>query len=291
MDRRTIRVRGGELSYLAAEPAAPRGRVLLLHGGGADSAALSWGGLLGPLAEAGYAAYAPDAPGYGHSDPPRGRQDQAALEVRVAELVGLLGLEDAVVVGLSMGGGTALGYALARAGAGRPLPGLVLLGSYGLMPTMGGPLAHLAAWAWVRTRLGPAATRLVARRPAWVRASLASLVRDPASLPPGVVAEVTAALRGPSPGVFEQWQLSEIGPRRFRTDHRDRLGELACPVLFIHGERDPGVPLARVREAAHRIDRAEVVVVPGGRHWVQRDAPGATLAALTAFLERTCPAP
>ncbi|GAB3624128.1 alpha/beta hydrolase [Mariniluteicoccus endophyticus] len=288
MERRVVPLDRAAVSYLVAEPAGtPRGRLVLLHGGGADSAELSWGGLLDPLAERGYAAYAPDAPGYGHSGPPKGRQGQAELEARAAEFVDALGLEDAVVGGLSMGGGVSLGLALRRAAAGRPVPGLVLLGSYGLMPGMG-RWAQGAAALWVWSRLGPWATRTIARSPRLVRASMSSLVRDPAAFPAGFDELLVGALRGDSAKYFQQWQLGEVTFRGLRTDYRDRLGELGCPVLLVHGEKDPGVPLRWARQAADRLADAELVVVPGGRHWVQRDAPRETLEAVSTFLGRVC---
>ncbi|MCT2582145.1 alpha/beta fold hydrolase [Actinophytocola gossypii] len=48
-------------------PSARERTVLLLHGGGTDSASLSWGGVGPRLAAAGYSVVAPDHPGYGHS--------------------------------------------------------------------------------------------------------------------------------------------------------------------------------------------------------------------------------
>src|SRR5512136_1940668 len=44
--------------------------VLLLHGTGIDSAVLSWGEVIRPLAESGHRVVAPDLPGYGDSDRP-----------------------------------------------------------------------------------------------------------------------------------------------------------------------------------------------------------------------------
>lgn len=50
--------------------AGERGPALvLLHGGGTDSASLSWGEVLGPLS-AHYRVFAPDWPGFGQSDKP-----------------------------------------------------------------------------------------------------------------------------------------------------------------------------------------------------------------------------
>lgn len=283
MERRSVRLSGGVVSYLTAGR-GERGSVVLLHGGGADSAELSWGGVIPRLAEAGYGVCAPDHPGYGHSDRPASPQGQSELLTYLAELIETLDLTDAVLGGLSMGGGMALGHALEHR-----VRGLMLLGSYGLMPAMGGRLTHLASWLWVHSGAGPRVSRAMGRSPRLVEASLGSLVRDRSVLPADFGAEIRAALGGPGPATFEQWQRSEIGCSGLRTDYRERVGDLDCPVLFVHGAADPGVTLRWVRQAAAVVDDAELVVVPGGKHWVQRDAPEQTVQAMLSFLERVCP--
>jgi len=59
-------VEGVSLHYLTAGEGPP---VLLLHGGIVDSASLSWGEVVEPLA-ADFEVYALDLPGYGGSDWP-----------------------------------------------------------------------------------------------------------------------------------------------------------------------------------------------------------------------------
>lgn len=54
MQRRTVAVVDEAVSFLEWQPeGTPRGVVVLLHGGGLDSAELSWGDLGGRLAGAG----------------------------------------------------------------------------------------------------------------------------------------------------------------------------------------------------------------------------------------------
>jgi pimeloyl-ACP methyl ester carboxylesterase len=62
--RRTCDLGWGTVSYLEWLPDRATGPdVLLLHGGGVDCAALSWGGLAPVLAAAGHRVIAPDHPG------------------------------------------------------------------------------------------------------------------------------------------------------------------------------------------------------------------------------------
>jgi pimeloyl-ACP methyl ester carboxylesterase len=61
-----VEVKGLRIHYLTAGTGTP---VLLLHGGGTDSASLSWRLTIEPLADY-FRVFAPDWPGYGESDKP-----------------------------------------------------------------------------------------------------------------------------------------------------------------------------------------------------------------------------
>ncbi|WP_246227418.1 alpha/beta fold hydrolase [Propioniciclava coleopterorum] len=54
----------------------------------------------------------------------------------------------------------------------------------------------------------------------------------------------------------------------------------------MHGEADPGVPIAAARRAAASIRGAELVEIPRGGHWVQRDSPELVAEAVLGFLTR-----
>lgn len=289
--RALLELPSGPVSYLDFRPGsragAPAGTVVLLHGGGVDSALLSWGEVGPRLAAAGYRVVAPDHPGFGHSPPPPWRLTQQRLVGYVGEFVDALDLDRYVVGGLSLGGGMALGHAVARP---EQATGLMLLGSYGLMPRVSdGPLAgarQALTWAMLRSGALALVGRFTARSPAALAWSVkTALIRDPARRTPELMAEVTAAVRQDS-GVFEQWQRDEVGWRRLKTDYTPNLSSLRCPVLIIHGGRDAGVPVARAQAAAALIPHAELNVVAGAGHWVQRDQPDLAVAAMTDFLRR-----
>lgn len=87
-------------------------KVLLLHGGGCDSAMLSWKEVMEQFGEQ-YTVYAPDLLGYGKSDGYEGICGERFFEIHIAcikELIGQLKLESYVLIGLSMGG--AIAYSL-----------------------------------------------------------------------------------------------------------------------------------------------------------------------------------
>jgi pimeloyl-ACP methyl ester carboxylesterase len=98
--------------------------VLLLHGGGIDSAGFSYKYAMEPLARS-HRVFAPDWPGYGESDKP---DVEHTIEFYAAFLGGLM---DALQLerGISPGGGAVLGFALRSP---QRVEKLVLVDSYGL---------------------------------------------------------------------------------------------------------------------------------------------------------------
>lgn len=285
--RSVLELSSGPVSYLDFCPDDGSGTVVLLHGGGVDSASLSWGEVGPRLAAAGFRVIVPDHPGFGHSPPAPWPLTQQRLVGYVGEFVDALALGRYAIGGLSLGGGMALGHVLARPEA---ATGLMLLGSYGLMRRASdGPLAGLRqAMTWAMLRSGALALvgRWTARSPAMLAWSVrAALIRDPAQRTPELMAEITAAVRHDT-GVFEQWQRDEVRWNGLKTDYTAGLSSLRCPALIVHGDKDPGVPVARAHTAAALIPQAELKVLAGAGHWVQRERPDAVVAAMIDFLGR-----
>lgn len=285
--RHRIRLPCGEISYLEF-PASPAGggtTVLLLHGGGVDSAALSWGDVGPRLAAAGHRVITPDHPGYGASPLPDWPVIQQRLLAYVAQFIDALGLDRDgparyVIGGLSLGGGLALGHVLARPDR---VAGVILLDSYGLMPRLPGG-RQLPSWLLQRSGVLNALSRWMATNQVALDWSMRSLIRDPARRTPELMAEIAAAARRPGIGAFEQFQRDEICFNRLRTDYTPRLASISCPTLIIHGDRDTAVPVSRSRASAALIPQATLTIVAGAGHWVQRDAPDAVIDAMVAFL-------
>lgn len=289
--RRSVDLHWGQVSYLEwaprADSEANSPAVLLLHGGGLDSAWLSWGGLGPALAEAGYRVIAPDHPGFGESPPAPWPLTQERLVAYVGEFVDALGLRDYVVGGLSLGGGMTIGHVLNRPGDVR---GAILFGSYGLMDhQFEGPLAlpaHLVTWVTIRTGLLDRVMRAYGRDRKRMASSLRSLIRNPAERTPELLDAIMAeAERGSGLGPFAEWQRDQFLWNRLKTNYSQYLGSFTLPVLIVHGDRDQGVPVAVARAAADQIPDARLLVVPGGGHWVQRDRPDLVIPAVIEFLQ------
>lgn len=282
MVRSTIELPCGDVSYLDFHPDGAVGTVVLLHGGGVDSASLSWGEVGPRLAAAGYRVIAPDHPGHGQSPLPTWRVTQQRLVDYAGQFVDALGLDHYAIGGLSLGGGLAIGHVLRRP---EPITAVLLLDSYGLMPRLAGA-RQAPTWVMQRTGALDAVTRWMATNRSALTWSIKSLIRDPARRTPELVAEIIAAVAQPGFTAFEQWQRDEILWNRLRTDYTPQLSSIRRPTLIIHGERDAGVPVARARAAAALIPDTELKIVAGAGHWVQRDQPDEVIAAILGFLAR-----
>ncbi|CAM3378046.1 alpha/beta fold hydrolase [Occultella aeris] len=281
----------GPVSYLHWSPAAKASSspsvVVLLHGGNADSASLSWGELGSHLAAAGHRVVAPDHPGFGESPRAPWTATQDRLVAYVGELVDALGLEYYVIGGLSLGGGLTIGHVLARP---ERVTGAMLFGSYGLQDRLTGGWLSLPTqtltWLALRTGLLGLAQEAYARSPRLLASGMRQIVRSPDRLTEDLLAEITvAAGRKGARVAFEQWQRDQVLWNRTRTNYQDRLHDVAAPTLVVHGSQDSGVPVARAREAAARIPDAHLLVVDGAGHWVQRDRPDLVTPAVVRFLD------
>ncbi|HET9876659.1 MAG TPA: alpha/beta hydrolase, partial [Mycobacterium sp.] len=171
--RSTIALRCGSVSYLDFSARHIGSTVVLLHGGGVDSAALSWSEVGPGLAAAGHRVIAPDHPGHGKSPLPAWRVTQQRLVEYVAQFVEALDLDRYAIGGLSLGGGLAIGHVLERP---ERATSVLLLDSYGLMPRLAGARQALA-WVMQRTGALDAATRWMATNRSALTWSIKSVIR------------------------------------------------------------------------------------------------------------------
>lgn len=71
-----------------------------------------------------------------------------------------------------------------------------------------------------------------------------------------------------------------------RPEQESLLPQIACPTLVLTGERDTWAPPAQHAAMAAAIPRAELVIVPGAGHMIQREAPAAVNDAIAGWLAR-----
>lgn len=287
--RKTVRVLWGVVSYLDWDPnAESTSTVVLLHGGGVDNAALSWGEVGARLAASGHRVVAPDHPGFGESPRAPWVATQDRLVAYVGEFVDALGIDRYAIGGLSLGGGLSIGHVLTRP---ERVTGAMLLGSYGLMDRqVSGPFAlpaHVLTWLMLRTKLLSLAQRAYGKNRRLLARGMREIVRDPAQLTDELLDELMAAARREDGQVaFEQWQRDQVLWNRTRTNYTQQLDRFACPALVVHGDRDTGIPVSRARVASGRIPDAQLLLVRDAGHWVQRDRPDVVIPAMLDFLDR-----
>jgi pimeloyl-ACP methyl ester carboxylesterase len=71
-----------------------------------------------------------------------------------------------------------------------------------------------------------------------------------------------------------------------RDDLTNRLNEIQTPTLVLHGDADAAYPLANASHLADRLPHAELVVVPGGAHFLSLTHPEAVNESLKKFLAK-----
>ncbi|GLU50044.1 alpha/beta fold hydrolase [Nocardiopsis ansamitocini] len=277
----TITTAHGPLRYYRAGNTGPA--VILLHGAMLDTAPLVWGAAI-PALQDGYRVFALDWPRHGGSRPWHGPTGQAGLEEAVAELMDHCGLASARLVGLSLGGGIAAGFAARNPDR---VERLVLVAPGGME---GRRVAQGSTYLYLRTPgLLRLTTALFAHSPALIRVSLRAALVEGADHPDfaEIVALAEQEMRSKREAgelVMDDWQISSYGWRRMRTDLRPLLRHIACPTLVVRGDRDSVVPLSAVEETARLIPGADLLRVPDAGHLLPRDRPEEFHAALRAFL-------
>jgi len=278
-DERWLTVAGLRIHCLVAGRAGPA--VLLLHGSGFDAAGVSLAAVMHSLAKR-CRVYAPDLPGFGGSDPMPDCWGFSKCSAFLSPLLAALDLERVSLVGLSMGGGIALGFALM---APEKVDRLVLIDSACLSEALPGGRStwfavHMPGWSALQWRI-LAANRNVTR---WVLRRATS--RNPEEVTPERLDRVMRHLRRPGASVaFRKWERREVGWRGLRTSYVDRLPALSVATLIVHGADDPLLPVA-VAERAHRlIPHSRLEIIPDCGHLAPLDQPEAVSRALSAFLQ------
>jgi pimeloyl-ACP methyl ester carboxylesterase len=256
--------------------------VVLLHGGGVDSARLSWGQTIDPLAE-GHRVFAPDLPGYGQSDKPDVLYSLDYYAQWLSELLDNLQLEQVSLVGLSLGGGIALNFTLQHP---QRVSRLVLVSPYGIMPRLAW---QRLSYLYVHSPINEWSLWTLRQSRQMVRWTLlAGLISSPERLSDELVEEVYQAAREPDAGkAFASFQRHEVGWNGLRTDFTNRLSEITIPTLFIQGEKDTAVPLKYAQQASELMRNARLLVLSECKHWPQRDKTDEFNQAVASFLNAT----
>jgi 4,5:9,10-diseco-3-hydroxy-5,9,17-trioxoandrosta-1(10),2-diene-4-oate hydrolase len=235
--------------------------AVLLHGGGPGASAWSNFGRNVPVFAEALRTVAPDQPGFGRSGGPfEGSHYFTHSADALAGLLDSLGIERAHLVGNSLGGGTAVRFALRHPDrAGRLVlmaPGGLSMNVFAPEPTEG--IKRLYGFA---APPGPSREKLAA--------FLRTLVFDPALVTDELVEERFAAASDPAAltamGVMGgMFAADPEGGMLWREAHR-----LRQRVLLVWGREDRVIPLDGALVALKLIKRAQLHVFGGCGHWAQ----------------------
>jgi epoxide hydrolase A/B len=258
---------GQRLRVVSAGPDGGR-PVLLLHGWGASVYSYRW--QIPALAGAGYRVFAADLPGHGLSDKPAALDayTRPAMTAAVAELLDVLDVRDALVAGVSMGGGIATALAATH----HPRVGRVaLINPVGFASVRFTSVGQLLSPLVLRDYAS-----LVVAKPL-VNWFLRLAYADPARVTDDDVEQYWATAAQPGFGAALVACLHRFSWEPF--PERDLAG-IRGPVLLVLGTHDHLIVGSEVRASA--IPRLEIVRIAGG-HAVNEECPTDVNAALLAF--------
>lgn len=284
-DTRTdLTVSGGPVRlYRAGESGPP---LLLLHGAMLDTARGVWRRVAQALATD-YRVHVIDLPRHGGSRPWRGVLDDTFYRRFLDDLLDALDLPQTAIIGLSMGGGIATGYALDHP---ERVSSLIAVGPGGIGARRP---AQLLTWLFLRT---PGAMRLtsrnLARRPELVRRSMITSLTAGSDTPDFedivrlAVEEARAKDAHGEPGL-DDWQAQAYGPFTMRLNLLPDLPRLTVPTLWVRGDQDTLVGEAELSAAVAAAPGSRLVTVTDAGHIVTYDQPEEFTRLAREFLAST----
>jgi pimeloyl-ACP methyl ester carboxylesterase len=270
---KTATVNGLKLHYLTIGHGPA---VLLLHGYAQNSR--MWRPLMPLLAEK-FTVIAPDLPGIGESEIPKDGLDMKSAAARIHDLVTLLGIKKAEVVGHDIGLMVAYAYA---AQFPSETEKLVLMDAF--LPGIGEwESTYNDPRIWHFRFNGPTPEKLVAGRE---RIYFEHYWNDFAadkdhSIPEADRKAYTLAYSGPG-RMRAGWAYFIAFPQTAKDFAQFSQTKLSMPLLVIGGEKSRGDGLGR--EAKEVASNVNIVILKNTGHWLMEENPKETMAALMNFL-------
>jgi pimeloyl-ACP methyl ester carboxylesterase len=252
--------------------------LVLIHG--ITNSGQSWEPAMRLLARD-FDVIAPDLPGHGESDRQRGDHSLGGHACVLRDLLHVLGVERATVVGHSLGGGVAMQF-------GYQFPDmverLVLVGSGGLGREVS-PLIRSAALPFAEQVL----PLLTARPLLEAGTAVAGLIGRLGFKPGADLAEVSRGVASLGDterrAAFVRTVRSVISPLGQRVTATDRLYLGAdLPTLIVWGDRDPIIPVEHGRSAHALLPKSRLEIFEGAGHFPQLDDPLRFAELVTEFI-------
>jgi pimeloyl-ACP methyl ester carboxylesterase len=275
-----IELHGHRVIYRVAGSGPP---VVLIHG--MVNSSRHWEAVALDLADR-YTVIAPDLLGHGDSAAVRGDYSLGAHAASIRDLLAVIGIDRATVVGHSLGGGVAMQFFYQFP---QRVDRLVLVSSGGLGREVS-PLLRSAALPGVSAALSLAA------HPRLLDALYAGgkRMRARGSSKGAALQAIARALRPledrGARKAFVHTLRAVIDVHGQRVSARDRLYLLSSfPTLVVWGERDHTIPLEHGRDAHDAIPGSRFETLPNAAHFPHIEDPHALAAVLRDFIESTEP--
>lgn len=258
--------------------------VLLLHGLGCDHT--TWTPVMESLART-HTVIAPDLLGHGSSDKPRADYSVGGYANGMRDLLTVLGVDSATVVGHSFGGGVAMQFAYQYP---ERTERLVLVGSGGLGPDVSPAIRAITTPGFHQVMGLLAAPGL--RHVATATMRLLARSRMPQARDLGEVADIydsfkdprtRAAIRHVVRAVVDwRGQIVTMADRAYLTE--------AMPMCVVWGADDMVIPVSHASNASALAPSARIEVVPNAGHFPHRDHPERFVKIVRDFMRSTEPA-
>jgi pimeloyl-ACP methyl ester carboxylesterase len=275
-----VSIHGHDMAYLM-EGNGPA--LLLLHGIAGSSR--TWRDVIPRLTDR-FTVIAPDLMGHGQSEKPLGDYSLGAFASGIRDLLEVLGIDRASVVGQSFGGGVAMQLAYQHP---ERCERLVLVDS--------GGLGREVNWMLRFMTLPGSEYVMPVIFPGFVRDWGDSLFRtiNDRGIRLGRIAEMWSAYASLAEAenrqAFVRTIKSVIDPGGQTVSAMDRL-YLASPMptLIVWGDRDDIIPVSHAYAAHEAVPGSRLVIIEGVGHFPQIEAPEQFTNALVEFIDSTEPA-
>ncbi len=275
-----VSIHGHDMAYRMEGSGPP---LLLIHGIAGSSR--TWRDVIPRLTDR-FTVIAPDLMGHGQSEKPVGDYSLGAFASGIRDLLEVLGIDRASVIGQSFGGGVAMQLAYQHP---ERCERLVLVDS--------GGLGREVNWMLRFLTLPGSEYVMPVIFPGFVRDWGDSLFRtiNGRGIRLGRVAEMWSAYASLAEAenrqAFARTIKSVIDPGGQTVSAMDRL-YLASPMptLIIWGDRDDIIPVSHAYAAHQAMPDSQLVIIEGVGHFPQIEAPEQFVNALLDFIDSTEPA-
>ena len=227
--------------------------LVLLHGSGNGACGVSnFRGNIPAFVAAGYRVIAPDLVGFGYSDKPTDVEYPLSFFVEcVKQALDAIGVDQYTLIGNSLGGAVALGFALAHP---KNVERLVLMAPGGLndLPDY---LAMPGMAAMFKLYGSGTPVTEAAMKEFFIKA----FVVNPDCVTDALVHERAEMAKGQNPQAIKTMKVPNL---------TERLGEIDCPALTLWGLNENMMPDSGILRLAKGLKHGRMVLVPQCGHWV-----------------------